>query len=162
MYTPFILWTSHTTVKKTEVFILFFQTKFSQKMYFQSNTRHMYITIAFNIFWIIQGTKFHLKDIINPYNCLLKNANSSVKMSNEWQHHISLNSQFIVVLDGIICFSVQFCDNSLSVLKMHFQAFSLAGKKVHGFSSDKKILMPLLSVLFHLQNRVSFFWNFNF
>ena len=70
---------------------------------------------------------------------------------------MSLNSQFVVVLDGIICFSVQFCDNSLLVLKMRFQVFSFASKKVQGFSSDKKILMSLLSVLFHLQNRASVF-----
>ena len=70
---------------------------------------------------------------------------------------MSLNSQFIVVLDGIICFSVQFCDNSLLVLKMRFQVFSFASKKVQGFSNDRKILMSLLSVLFHLENSVSIF-----
>ena len=70
---------------------------------------------------------------------------------------MSLISQFVVVLDGIICFSVQFCDNSLLVLKMRFQVFSFASKKTQGFSSDKKILLSLLSVLFHLQNRVSVF-----
>ena len=50
--------------------------------------------------------------------------------------------------------------NSLIVLKMRFQDFSFASKKVHGFSSDKEILMSLISVLFHLQNCVSFlkFW----
>ena len=69
---------------------------------------------------------------------------------------MSLNSQLIAVLDGIICFSEQVCDNSLLVLKMHFQAFSFASKKVQGISSDRKILMSL-SVLFHLQNHVSVF-----
>ena len=78
------------------------------------------------------------------------------------QHHISLNSQFTVVLNGIICFSVRFCDNSLLVLKMRFQVFSFVSKKVQGFSSDRKILMPLLSVLFRLKNRASVFLNFNF
>ena len=48
-----------------------------------------------------------------------------------------------------MCSSVQFCDNS--VLKMRFQVFSFASKKVQGFSSDRKILMSLLSVFFHLQ-----------
>ena len=70
---------------------------------------------------------------------------------------MSLNSQFIVVLDGTICFSVRFCDNSLLVLKMRFQVFSFASKKVQGFSSDKKILMLLLTVLLYLENRVSVF-----
>ena len=73
------------------------------------------------------------------------------------EYHISLNSQFIVVLDGIIYFSLQFCDNSLLVLKMRFQVFSFASKKVKEFSRDRKILMSLLSVLFHLENRVSIF-----
>ena len=78
------------------------------------------------------------------------------------KHHKSLNSQFTVVFNGIICFSPRFFHNSLLVLKMRFQVFSFAIKKVQGFSNDRKILMSLLSVLFHLQNRVSFFWNFNF
>ena len=42
-------------------------------------------------------------------------------------------SQFTVVLNGIICFSVRFCDNSLLVLKMHFQDFSFASKKYKAF-----------------------------
>ena len=45
-------------------------------------------------------------------------------------HHISVNSQFTVALNGIIYFSVRFCDNSLLVLKTRFQVFSLASKKV--------------------------------
>ena len=79
---------------------------------------------------------------------MLKSADFSIKISNEWKRHISLNSQFIVVFDGIICFSVRFYDNSLFVLKMRFQVFSFVSKKVQGFSSDRKILMSLLSLLF--------------
>ena len=71
------------------------------------------------------------------------------------KQHISLKSQFTVVLNGIICFSVGFCDNSLLMLKMRFQIFSFASKKVQAFSSDMNILMLLLSVLFHLQNRAT-------
>ena len=74
----------------------------------------------------------------------------------------TLNSQFSVVLDGVICFSVRFSENLLLVLKMRFQVFFFASKKVQGFSSDRKILILLLSVLFYLQNRVSVYWNFNF
>ena len=69
--------------------------------------------------------------------------------------------QFIVILDSVICFSVRFRDNSLLVLKMRFQVFSFAKKKVQVFSSDRKIVMSLLSVLFLLQNRVLVFRNFN-
>ena len=76
-------------------------------------------------------------------------------------YHISLNSRFIVVLNGIICVSVRFCDNSLLLLKMRFQVFRFASKSVQRFSSDRKMLMSLLSVLFHLPNRVSVFWNFS-
>ena len=64
-------------------------------------------------------------------------------------------------MNSIICFSVQFCDNSLLVLKTHFHVFSFAREKVQGFSSDRKILI-LLSMLFHLQNRVSIFGNLIF
>ena len=57
-----------------------------------------------------------------------------LKQAMNKYYHTSLNSQFIVVLDGIICFSVQFCDNLLLVLKMHFQLFSFASRnKVQGF-----------------------------
>ena len=68
------------------------------------------------------------------------------------KHHNPLNCQFIVVLDDIICFSVKLCDNSLLVTKMRFQVFYFASNKMQRFSSDRKILMSLLSVLFHLQN----------
>ena len=70
---------------------------------------------------------------------------------------MSLNSQFTAVLNDIICFSIRFCDNSILVLKMRFQAFPFVSKKVQRFSGDRKILMSMLSVLFHLQNRVSVF-----
>ena len=78
------------------------------------------------------------------------------------KNYISLNSQFTIVLNIIVCFSVRFCNNSLLLLKMRFQVFSFARKKVQGFSIDTKILMSLLLVLFHLQNCVSDFWKFNF
>ena len=64
-------------------------------------------------------------------------------------------------MNSIICLSVQFCDNSLLVLKTRFHVFSFAREKVQGFSSDRKILI-LLSMLFHLQNRVSIFGNLIF
>ena len=56
-------------------------------------------------------------------------------------YDISLISQLTVVLNGIICFSVRFSDNSLLMLKVRFQIFSFASKKVQGFSSDRKTLM---------------------
>ena len=92
--------------------------------------------------------------------CKAQNFQSEQAMTK--QHHISLNSQFVFVLNGIICFSVRFCDNSLLVLKTRFQVFYISSKKVQGFSSDRRILKSLLSVLFHIQNHVSVFWNFNF
>ena len=72
------------------------------------------------------------------------------------KYHISLNSQFVVVSDGIICFSVW--HNSLLVLKMHFQVFSLASKKVQGFSSERKILniVVVISALSSTQRCLSF------
>ena len=66
---------------------------------------------------------------------------------------MSLISQFIVVLNGIIFLPVRFCNNLLLVLKMRFLVFSFASKNVQGFSSDRNILMSLFSVLFHLQNQ---------
>ena len=46
------------------------------------------------------------------------------------KHNISLNSEFTVVLNGVICFSVRFCNNLLLMLKVCFQVFSFASKKV--------------------------------
>ena len=88
----------------------------------------------------------NIKDAINPLQ-LLKNANFSIKTT------ISLNRQFTVDFNSIICFSVQFYDNSQLLLNMPFHVFSL---QVQGFSSDRKVLMSLLSVLFHLQDCLSF------
>ena len=78
------------------------------------------------------------------------------------QDHISPNRQFTVVLNSIIFSPVRFCEISLLVLKMSFQVFSFAIKKVQGYSSDRKIFMSLLSVFYHLRSCVSEFRNFNF
>ena len=92
-----------------------------------------------------------LKDVINPYTCLSKNANFSIKTSNDQI------TSYIIILDGITYSSVQFYNSSLLVFKLRFQVFSLSCKKVQGFSIDRKLLMSLLSVLFHIPNRVSIF-----
>ena len=59
------------------------------------------------------------------------------------EHHRSLNSQFNAALNDITCFSVRFWNNSLWTLKICFQAFFFASKKVQGFSGDGKMLVPL-------------------
>ena len=63
----------------------------------------------------------------------------------------------MTVLDRISCFSVPFCDIAVLVLKIYFQFFSFASQKLQGFSSDRKILMIMLSVFYHLQSRISDF-----
>ena len=84
--------------------------------------------------------------------------------NNQWLKNViyPLNSQFTIVLNSTFILSVRFCNNSLLVLKIVFQVFSFASKKVQGFSSDRKISMLLYSLPFHLKNCVSVFWNFNF
>ena len=64
-------------------------------------------------------------------------------------------------MNGIIRFSVLFCDNSLLVLKMGFQVFSFVSKKVEGFSSDSQCQCRF-NHCSYLQNRVSIFLDFNF
>ena len=116
----------------------------------------MFNNLFFDI-WRVAGVRirlwaiFSVSLLINFASLFLKNLTTK-----------SLHSQIIVVLEGIICFSVRFCDNSLVVLKMRFQVFSFASKNVQGFSSERKILMSLLSVLFHLQKLLSVFWNLDF
>ena len=46
---------------------------------------------------------------------------------------MSYNSQFTVVLNDIICFSVRFCDNSLLGSKMGFQVFLSQAKRYKDF-----------------------------
>ena len=48
------------------------------------------------------------------------------------------------------------------IVKNAFSGFYFSNKRVQGFSSDRKILMLFLSVLFHLQNGVSVISNFIF
>ena len=70
--------------------------------------------------YLQEGYTKRIKDIINAYNCFLKNAVFSIKASN---------GQFIIVLDGIICFSVRVCDNSLLVLKISFSGLFFLKQK---------------------------------
>ena len=51
---------------------------------------------------------------------------------------MSLNSQFTIVLNDLICFSVRSCDNSLFVLKCFFRSFLLQAKRYKGFPVTKK------------------------
>ena len=59
-------------------------------------------------------------------------------------------NQVTIVLNGLICFPVRICDNLLLVLKMCFQFFFFARKKVQGYYSDRKLLISLLSLFFYL------------
>ena len=63
----------------------------------------------------------------------------------------------MLVLKSIVCLSIRICDNSLLVLKMRFQVFSFVSKKLQSFSSDNKLLILLLSVLFHPLHLSQFF-----
>ena len=103
-----------------------------------------------------------VRDIINLYNCFFFFLTFQSKQRMTKKYYLSSNSQFNNVLNAIICFSVRFCDNSLLVLKMSFQVFSFPSKKVQGFSSDRKIIILFYSLLFHLHNCVSVFWNVHF
>ena len=72
-------------------------------------------------------------------------------------NNISLNSQFIVVLDDIICFSVQFCYNSLLVLKTRFQVFSFRKQKsTKVFQSQEDINVVVVGALSPTKPCVSF------
>ena len=62
----------------------------------------------------------YFKDTINPLQLFVEKCQF---FNQNYQHHISLNSQFNVVLNGIICFSVQFCNNSLLLLKCVLRFF---------------------------------------
>ena len=46
---------------------------------------------------------------------------------------MSLNRQFTVVLNDMICFSVRFCDNSVLVLKCILKSFPSQAKRYKVF-----------------------------
>ena len=92
--------------------------------------------------------------IINPYKCLLKNASSSIKTTNNKKTSYIIT----VVLNGIICFSVRFCDKSLLVLKMFFFR-KQKGTRVFQWQQDVNVVVIIaLSSTKH----VSVFLNFKF
>ena len=72
------------------------------------------------------------KDIINPYNCLLKNEIFQSKQAMKKKNHLSLNSQFIVVLDDIVCFSVRFGKKFTISAKNAFSGVFLQAKRYKG------------------------------
>ena len=85
----------------------------------------------------------HIKDTINPYYSLLENANFSIKKKQWLNDIILLNSQFTIVFNGIICFSVQFCDNSLLMnycysCKCVFRSFLSQAKKYKGYPVTRR------------------------
>ena len=90
----------------------------------------------------VQGLAFRVQhpgsSVHGPASKVRRPASSSCVQSPR----IPINSQFNVVLNGMICFSVRFRDNLLLMLKMRFQVFSFASKR-YRFSSDRKMLMPL-------------------
>ena len=118
---------------------IYIEIHFYQKYTFWANFLQN-IKIAYILSWCVTFVKRNgwktvwFKDTISPYYCLLKKPIFHSKKSMTKWHHISLNSQFTVAFNGIICFSLRFCDNSLLMLKVRFQAFSFASKKVQGFS----------------------------
>ena len=87
--------------------------------------------------YLQEGYTKRLKDIINAYNCFLKSAVFSIKASN---------GQFIIVLDGIICFSMRVCDNSLLVLKISFSGlFFRKQKGTRVFQWQEDIVVVFIS-----------------
>ena len=75
------------------------------------------------------------------------------------KEHISLYSQFVVVLHATIFFIflfffVPFCDNSLLVLKMRFQVFSFARKKFFQWQEDINVVV--ISVFSSTKSCLSF------
>ena len=125
----------------------FFLGHHKEKVFFLKfyDRQHQHLPSVYENFWgkkVWSKAKSLTKGYNNPLSTLCwKMPIFQSKLPITKSHHISLNSQFNVVLGGIICFSVQFCDNSL--LKMRFQVFPFASKKIQGFSGDRKILMPL-------------------
>ena len=74
--------------------------------------------------------------VVSTEACRINN----IAKSNELQ--IKINKLMLEIAPNPR-FSVRFCDSSLLMLKMPFQVFPFASKKMHGFSSDRKMLKSL-------------------
>ena len=74
--------------------------------------------------------------VVSTEACRINN----IAKSNELQ--IKINKLMLEIAPNPR-FSVRFCDSSLLMLKMPFQVFPFASKKIHGFSSDRKVLKSL-------------------
>ena len=88
----------------------------------------------FLLYLIFHETFLPVKDTMN--------ANFSIKKKNLMTIELHIIKQPIqYCFEDVICFSAQIYDNSLLMLKVRFQVFSFASKKVQGFSNDRKTLM---------------------
>ena len=106
-------------------------------------------------FWVLNMVWLHPFPHTENYNLFLLSVISDLfalsvekrpifepKQAMNKEHHISLYSQFVVVLHAIIFFFlVPFCDNSLLVLKMRFQVFSLARKNFFQWQKDINVVV---------------------
>ena len=107
---------------------------------------------------IVKCILISFKDTINPLQLFVEKL-QFFNQNNQWLDNIiSLNSQFTAVLNGIICFSVRFCDNSLLCI---FRFFLSQAKRFKVFQWQQDINIVVISVL-SSTTRVSVFWNFNF
>ena len=99
-----------------------------------------------------------LKDSINPLQLFVEKR-QFFNQNNQWLNnitHISLNSKFIVVLDGIICFSEQSCDNSLLVLNGFSGLFFHKQKCTRVFRWQEDITVVVTSALSSTKPCLSF------
>ena len=71
--------------------------------------------------------------------------------------HISLNSQFIVVLDDMICFSVRFCDKNAKSVKNAFSGLYFCKQKgTRVFRWQEDINVVVISALSSTKSCLSF------
>ena len=130
---------------------------------------HYIFSSLMRYFWVLNMVWLHPFPHTENYNLFLLSVISDLfalsvekrpvfepKQAMNKEHHISLYSQFVVVLYAIILFFflVPFCDNSLLVLKMRFRVFSLARKKF--FQWQKDINVVVISVFSSTKSCLSF------
>ena len=111
-------------------------------MYLSKRETHEILALSGNVprlkVLLIAMVDSLLKDTINPYYCLLKNANFLSKKSNDQITSHIIKLPFYCCFEWQNLFFVLFCGNSLLMLKVPFQVFLSQAKRYKDFPVTRR------------------------
>ena len=129
-------------------------------MYLSKRETHEILALSGNVprlkVLLIAMVDSLLKDTINPYYCLLKNANFLSKKSNDQITSHIIKLPFYCCFEWQNLFFVLFCGNSLLMLKCLFRSFFRKQKGTKIFQWQEGINIVLISALSSTKACLSF------